>query len=230
MSRSYRESIPRVVKETTDFLLLHTGRQQIIEQINNNTTEQQGKQLDHATRVVSGSDWRVLLSNMTNLVAHGFTDGAKFVAEWTSFHLGRAADTSYWERLESTAVVMDFVYRQMVSPMLDGIDKIQHDHQKKVVHPCSIALKQNCDFVVFSKNVKQKIKYCYEYLKQSLAEHPSFRIVLDTFETVEKKYRHYKLVIQVAKSILIENTDLTIAPTPSRESIVSIKYCQIFYK
>jgi len=119
MSRSYRDSIPRTVKNTTDFLLLHTyGRQDISEDDDTNNSRQQRKQSnslplssstvkvpDPRTRVVSGQEWNVLLSNMTNLVANNFTDGTRFVAEWTSLHIGRAADTSYWGKLQSNAVI-----------------------------------------------------------------------------------------------------------------------------
>ena len=53
--------------------------------------------------------------------------------------------------------------------------------------------------------------------KKSLAEHQSFGIVLDQYSTVllQRKYRHYKVVIHIAKTISIENTDLASAPMPS---------------
>ena len=92
MSLSYRESIPRTVKQTTDFLLLHTsGRQEKIEDDDTNHSRKQGQGCNslplHSssvpvvgprTRVVSGTEWKVLLSNMTSLVANNFTDNPTY--------------------------------------------------------------------------------------------------------------------------------------------------------
>ena len=71
MGLSYRESIPRSVKQTSDFHLLHTiGRQQISEEDDTNNSGQQGKQSNYLPlglpsvqvkgprmHVVSGSEW-----------------------------------------------------------------------------------------------------------------------------------------------------------------------------
>ena len=113
----------------------------------------------------------------------------KNVEELANFYLGRAGQATYWDRIWSTLVVADFIYREMVAPILvKETDKTQFLVQEKnIFHPLSVVMKQDLMLFTFANSVRTQLKACYLQLQAALGARGG--VILDEYGTFTKKLR-----------------------------------------
>ena len=137
-----------------------------------------------ASQDATSNDWNLIHTKLIPILKNSTTInniGMNPKPETPMFHLGRASDTSYYQRCFSSAIIHDFLYRQLVP------------HKRiNVIHPFSVYIGTNMEPIKMEKKTSNGIRVLYNYLWKAIEKSSGIRI--DSHTTFRKKCMVAKLV------------------------------------
>jgi len=143
-----------------------------------------------------------LIRNMSHLIGNGCSEREFYV------NVGVSSDNTYVDKLMSTAVVADYIYRVVMSQKQGKKnDDVFKDQNKNIVHPLSVLIDPDLNILRLPANIRQQIKSTYNFFCVKIEK--GFGCKIDKYTTFEKKYCEARCIIHRFATILKENKVVT---------------------
>ena len=143
-----------------------------------------------------------IVRNMSSKVIG--TDEKKINERVFWINIGVGSDHTYVEKLMSTSVVADYIYRLVMIHEKGHVDYQQFIKQNmNIVHPFSVLIDPDYNILRLSKYIRTQIKKTYDHL-QDMIQH-NFGCKMDKYKTFSKKFHESRKIIHALANMLKDN-------------------------